>query len=223
MKKVSVIIPAYNETCRIASTVSAVKSIPEVGEVLVVDDGSSDNTAAEAERAGASVILMPVNSGKGAALTRGAYSVKFDTIALLDGDLGPSAEEGRLLMLPVLENSVDMTIAGFPSPKKGGFGLVKGFAAAVIKIFTGLKVKSPLSGQRVMTGEVLEKVLPFASGYGVELDLTLKAGRMGYKIKEVPVKMQHHETGRDIKGFIHRGKQFVHILRVLACTSWQRA
>ncbi len=216
-KKVSVIIPAYNEEAAIRQTVCAVASIPEVGEIIVVDDASTDKTAQIARDAGARVFSMPENSGKGAALTFGASKANFDVIALLDGDLGSSSGEARHLMLPVLEGTADMTIAGFPAArKKGGFGLVKGLAARGIERHTGLKMQSPLSGQRVMTGEVLQKVLPFASGYGVEVALTIKVSSLGFRIMEIPVQMYHAETGRDIKGFIHRGKQFIDILRVLA-------
>lgn len=216
-ENVSVIIPAYNESGKIKHTVAAVALIPEVKEILVVDDGSTDNTAEEARAAGARVFSMTENSGKGAALTYGASQAKYDVIALLDADLGDTASEARLLMLPVLEGRADMTIARFPPPrKKGGFGLVKGLARRGIKFYTGLEMCSPLSGQRVMTREVMEKVLPFAPGYGVEVALTIKVAKMGYRIMEVPVQMFHAETGRNLRGFIHRGRQFVDIIRVLA-------
>lgn len=216
-RKVSVLIPAYNESDSIFETVVAVSTIPEVGEIIVVNDASTDNTAEIAEIAGAHVFSLAKNGGKGNALTYGAEMVNFSVIALLDADLGATAIEARHLIMPVLNKEADMTIARFPSPrKKGGFGLVKNLATSGIKRHTGLEMHSPLSGQRVMTREVMDKVLPFASGYGVEVALTIKVAKMGYKIIEIPVQMYHAETGRDIKGFMHRGKQFVHIIKVLA-------
>ncbi|MGC7879033.1 glycosyltransferase, partial [Desulforudis sp. 1190] len=65
--KASVIIPAFNEEGRIGATVRAVRRIPEVVEVIVVNDGSTDATEKEARQAGARVLNMPGNSGKGAA------------------------------------------------------------------------------------------------------------------------------------------------------------
>lgn len=215
-QKVVAIVPSHNEAAYIYDTVLALKQVPEIHEVLVVDDASSDDTADLAARAGARVISLAQNSGKGEALNTGVQSVRADIYLLLDGDLGSTASEGRLLLEPVLAGKADMTVAQFPPPRrKGGFGLVKGLARRGIKLFTGLEVKSPLSGQRAMTRRVLETVFPFASGYGVEVGMTIKAARAGYRVLEVPVQMTHAETGRDLKGFRHRGRQFWHITRTL--------
>lgn len=216
---VSVVIPAYNEAQYIYDTVQAVQKIPEVTEVLVVDDASTDQTAQLAEQAGARVIRLVQNSGKGGALTRGVKQAQGDILLLLDGDLGKTAGDGRQLLLPLLEDNADMTIAKFPKArKKGGFGLVKGLARRGIKYFTGLEVEAPLSGQRALTRAVASDIMPFASGYGVEVTLTIKVAQLGYRIKEVPVKMTHAETGRDLAGFKHRGKQFLHVAKELvAC------
>jgi glycosyltransferase involved in cell wall biosynthesis len=214
--KVSVVIPAYNEAKRIYQTVKAALDIPEATELLVVDDASTDDTAILAEKAGAKVIRLENNSGKGAALTRGVKEAAGDILLLLDGDLGNSAVNGRDLLIPVLQNEADMTIAKFPkAQKKGGFGLVKGLARSGIKHFTGLEVEAPLSGQRAMTKKLVKDIVPFASGYGVEVTLTIKVAKLGYRIKEVPVQMTHAETGRDIAGFKHRGKQFLHVAKEL--------
>lgn len=215
--RVSVVIPAHNEAARIADTVKGVLAIPEVSEIIVVDDASSDETAALARQAGATVVSLPNNMGKGGALNTGVARATGDIVALLDGDLGSSSKEARALILPVLQNTADMTIAQFPrAKKKGGFGLVKNLARAGIRRFAGLESSAPLSGQRVMTRQVLEQVVPFASGYGVEVALTIKVARSGFRVLEVPTQMSHAETGRDLRGFMHRGKQFVHVARVLA-------
>ncbi|RYD02512.1 hypothetical protein N752_24600 [Desulforamulus aquiferis] len=66
-----------------------------------------------------------------------------------------------------------------------------------------------------MTRSVLTRILPFASGYGVEVALTIRVAREGFIVLEVPTGMSHAETGRDLKGFMHRGKQFVHVAKVL--------
>jgi glycosyltransferase involved in cell wall biosynthesis len=215
-KLVSVLIPAHNEEEFIADTVTAIKGIPEVGEIIVIDDASTDRTAALALEAGANVLSLSANMGKGSALNAGLKEVKGEVVALVDGDLGSTALDVRKLIIPVMENGADMTIAKFPrAKKKGGFGLVKGLSRGGIKFFTGMKVNAPLSGQRVMKRSVIDALGGFESGYGVEVGMTIDAVRKGFRIMEVEVNMTHAETGRDLSGFLHRGKQFVHVVRVL--------
>lgn len=214
--KVSVVVPAYNEEKRIKDTVVSILAIPMVHELIVVNDGSEDNTATLAAQGGAKVVELKRNSGKGAALNRGIEEVEGDIIVLLDADLGSSASEGEKLIHPLLEGKADMTIAKFPpSGKKSGFGLVKGLARLGIKTMTGLWVECPLSGQRAMTRQVLDHIKSFQSGYGVEVGLTIGVAKGGFRIMEIDTQMEHKVTGRDIQGFLHRGKQFNHVARVL--------
>lgn len=215
---IAVLIPAHNEADRIAATVHAAYSIPGVSVCVVVDDASRDDTALIAEQAGAKVIRLEFNVGKGAALETGAARVaNADYILLLDGDLGETAEQGRLLLHPLLEGTADMAIAGFPRPAgKAGFGLVKRLARwGIARMGGGFLADSPLSGQRALTRECLESVRPFASGYGVEVALSVRALRAGLTLAEVPTSMTHAATGRDLAGFVHRGRQFVHVALAL--------
>ncbi|MBE0467834.1 MAG: glycosyltransferase family 2 protein [Candidatus Desulforudis sp.] len=214
--RVSVIIPAFNEGPRVGRTVTAVRGIPEVSEVIVVDDCSSDDTASRAREAGAEVLRLPANRGKGAALNAGIEKSTGMVIVLLDGDLGGSAGEARKLIQPVVEGRADLTVARFPvARRKGGFGVVKGLARAGIRYFTGLEMESPISGQRAVRRELLCKLLPLAPGYGVEVGMSIEAALHGYRVLEVPVEMRHRETGRDLKGFVHRGRQFRDIAATL--------
>jgi len=216
-KKISILIPAHNEEKYIFDTVAAVSHIAEVNEIVVIDDASADNTARLAADAGAVVISLPRNIGKGGALNRGLKTITGDIIALVDADLGFTAVDVKKLIAPVLADQADMTIARFPrARKKGGFGLVKGLAKNGIKFFVGIDVTAPLSGQRVMKRSVIESLGGFESGFGVEVGMTIDAIRRGFRIMEVEVNMTHAETGRDLKGFMHRGKQFLHVARVLA-------
>jgi len=216
-KEVEALIPAYNEEDYIYETVQAVLSLPEINGVLVVDDGSTDATAVKARLAGARVLSLAGNAGKGEALNRGIKELVARVVVLLDADLGTSAVEAGRLVLPVLNDEADMTVARFPrSSRKAGFGLVKRLAREGIRWYTGLVMESPLSGQRAVTRQVLQKITPFAGGFGVEVGLTIAAVRHGFRVVEVPVNMRHKETGRDLEGFLHRGKQFWHVARVLA-------
>lgn len=214
------LIPAYNEAARIAQTVEAARRVPVIDRVVVIDDASTDGTAALARKAGADVITLPQNSGKGGALQAGLDAVKqdADVIVLLDADLGETASQADLLIEPVIAGEADMTIATLPKPPgSGGFGLVKGLARKGIRALSGYEPIAPLSGQRALSRIAWEAGTPFAGGYGAEVALTVRVARAGLRIFEVPTTMAHAATGRDIAGFAHRGAQFAHV----ASTLWK--
>lgn len=214
--RVIAIIPAYNEALRIGETVAAVRRIRAVDEVLVVDDGSKDATSAVAARAGARVLTLQQNRGKGGALSEGIKAARGDILLFLDADLGRSAEQGRVLLEPVLKGEADMVIARFPERRhKGGFGLVKRLAAWGIWRLTGKAVSAPLSGQRAVRREVLAATGSLAPGWGIEVGMTIDAIRQGYRVVEVATEMDHAVTGRSPGDFWHRGRQFLAVGRVI--------
>lgn len=212
-------IPTFNEEKVISKTIEALKSIPEVSEVLVADDCSTDKTVEKAEQESITVIKHPKNFGKGLSLTKALKQVdisKFNGIIFADGDLGSTAEQFKYLIKSFKVGTKQLIIAGFGEPaKKGGFGLVKGLARWAINKHGGKKLTTPLSGQRLISTEGIEAIMPLASGFGVEVDMTIKALRNGISVREVPTTMSHNETGRDLKGFIHRGRQFRDVLKVV--------
>lgn len=217
---VSIIIPAYNEENKIKDTLLGVIDIEEINEIIVVDDGSSDNT----EKAAKSIVNDKIkvfkldrNRGKGYALNYGLKKAmeNADIIGFLDGDLGSSSSETIKLIKPVINNEVDVTIAKFPpAKKKGGMGFVKRLAKDSVFEMTGVELDATISGQRIFKKEVLEKFDEIPFGYGVEVGMTIDILKYGYSIKEILVNMTHNETGRDLKGFIHRGKQYYHIKKI---------
>ncbi|MBP2071726.1 glycosyltransferase involved in cell wall biosynthesis [Thermoanaerobacterium butyriciformans] len=192
------------------------ENIEEIDEIIVVNDGSTDDTAEKAKKAGARLVNIKNNSGKGRALKEGLKYVKNDVVAFIDADVGLTSREVIKLIKPVVDGEADVTVARFPKVKvKSGFGFVKKLAKYGVKLLTGYDFDSTLSGQRVFKKEVLDKIKRFYSGYGIEVGMTIDILNMGYKIKEVDVDMTHSVTLRDIKGFIHRGRQFIDILKVL--------
>ncbi len=216
MKSVSVVIPAYNEEANIRKTIKAVKMVKDVEQIIVVDDGSTDNTADYAQQEDVELIKINNNLGKGKALNLGCFQCNKELIALIDADLCESAGELSKLIEPVANGEADMAIAAFPkAKKKGGIGLVKGLANLGIRAYGGDNLRAPLSGQRVMNRKAFKEVFPFATGFGVEVVATIKVLQKGLLIKEVETQMMHRETGRSLADFNHRGKQFYHILSAL--------
>lgn len=201
------IVPAYNRADTVGATVTALRSVPDVLEVIVVDDGSADRTAAVAAAAGARVVELARNRGKGAAIVAGvAASGAPGVYLLIDADLGDSAARAGALLEPVAQGLADMTIAVFGSMSRpSGFGLVKAFAAHVARGETGLALAAPLSGQRAVRGSLLRS-MDLAERYGLELGLTLDAAARGADISEVEIAFEHRPSGRDLSGFAHRAR-----------------
>ncbi len=220
MSGVVVIIPAFNEEDLISETVKAALSMPEVDEVIVVDDGSEDKTAFVAYEAGARVIQLDSNQGKGAALNAGLADTTSEIVLMIDADLGSTAVETRKLLEPLLAGQADMSIAIMKAPPghKGGFGLVTKLSKWAIGKYGGVEVTAPLSGQRAIRRKLLEDIGGFEKGFGVETALTIDALRKGYRIVEVPLHLTHRVTGRNLRGFLHRGHQFYDIIKAV----WRR-
>ena len=220
MKKVSVIIPAYNEADAIGDTLRAIRAGVPCDEVIVVDDGSTDGTADRACRWADRVIVSPRNLGKGAALKSGWSQASGEIVLLLDADLRESAREAVHLLAPVHEDKCDMAIAILPSPaKKAGLGLAKGLARNGIRLLTGYAARAPLSGQRAVRRQLLQRLQGVDGGFGVEVGMTVDALRAGYRVLEVPVPFSHRQTGNDWSGYRHRGREFAAIGRTL-CRKW---
>ncbi len=220
-QRVSVIIPAKDEARRIAATVRAARAIPYVDMVLVVDDGSVDNTEHVAREAGAVVVRHSHNRGKAAAMETGAAVVAMRDSAerparlllFLDGDLGETAVNTAPLIRPVLEGAADMSIALLPpQPGAGGRGVVVGAARRAIAKMTGWAPTQPLSGQRCMTREAFEEATPLAHGWGVETGLTIDLVRKGYVAVEVPCDLRHRPSPSDFRGTMHRAAQYRDVL-----------
>ena len=109
---VSAVVPAYNEAARIGPVLAALSEAPSIGEILVVDDGSSDDIAAAvAPFPEVTLLRNAENMGKGASMERGVAAAKYDTIFFCDADLiGFSAEQAETIVAPVLAGRYDMFI-----------------------------------------------------------------------------------------------------------------
>jgi hypothetical protein len=230
---VAVVIPAKNESDRISATVTAAAQLAGVDLVVVVDDGSSDGTAAAAKQAGARVVRHARSRGKAAAMETGAEAVALmearnDTdpgngrdaphhLLFLDADLAGTAAEAGPLTEPVRAGSADMTIAVFSSRvRAGGHGFVVALSGAGIERATGWRPAEPLNGQRCLTRAAFDAALPLAPGFGVETGMTIDLLRKGLRVTEVIVPLAHRATGGDWRSQLHRAGQFADVARALA-------
>ena len=213
----SVLIPAYTEADRICRTVQAALTLPGVTEVLVIDDGSTDDTALVAEKAGAKVVRLEINQGKAGALLAGGASATGDLLLLLDADLGQTASEAHVLISPVLAGEADVSIATFPvvPGRGGGRGVVVRVSRWGIERATGRTMAAPLSGQRCLTRAAWDAAQPLARGFGVETAMTIAILKAGFQVVEVETQMDHRVTQNDWRGRVHRLRQLRDVLLAL--------
>ncbi|HEX3621046.1 MAG TPA: glycosyltransferase [Acidimicrobiales bacterium] len=216
-RRVVAVVPAKDRADSVGATVAALAGVGGVDEVLVVDDGSTDATADAARRAGAWVLRLPANLGKGGAVAAAvAATPETGVYLLIDADTGASAAAAGSLLGPLLAGEADMTVGVLPSAAgRGGFGLVRRLAGAGVRLGTGgFTPQAPLSGQRAVQGPLLRS-LDLAPRFGLEVGLTVDAIRAGARVVEVPVQMEHRHTGRSLAGFRHRARQGVDAARAL--------
>lgn len=202
--KVSCIIPAYNEGPRIAAVTSVLSKCDFVDEVLVVNDGSSDNTAQAARATGIEVLSLPVNMGKGAAVSRGISATSGDVILLLDADLvGLTRKHVQDLLAPVVKGDADMSIGIF----RGG------------RVFTDLAqlTTSFLSGQRALKRSLIEPSELEDTKYGLETALTQIASEKSLIVKKVYLddltQVVKEEKMGLAKGSRQRFKMYWHVIK----------
>ena len=203
----TILVAARDEEDTVAETVRALREQFPDAEVLVADDGSRDATAEHAEAAGATVVRLP-RRGKGQALSSAERAAPPGTLLLCDADL-------RGDLTPLLDTDAELAIAAFSVRDGGGFGLARETARTLIELLSGYRAQAPLSGQRRLSQRARRLVFPLAPGFGCETRMTIDARRAGIGIEETELDLRHRATGRDVRGFVHRGRQLLDLL--LAC------
>lgn len=212
---VSAIVPAYNEETRIVGVLRVLVECPSLNEIIVVNDGSSDRTAAVAQNFAQShphkcirVIHLPTNRGKGGAMFAGATATEAEIVAFFDADLiGLKPEHVEAIVAPVLDGSVAMAIGVF----RGG------------RISTDLAqfLVPYISGQRALLRTLFVEVPGIESTRsGVEIVLTLHFQRNRYPVAMVPIEGITHTMKEEKLGFWRgtraRWKMYLEIARAFA-------
>lgn len=204
----SVIIPAFDEARRIRRVVEVARRTPGVAEVIVVDDGSTDTTSRVAQAAGARVVRLPENQGKGAAMLAGARSATTELVVFVDADL-LGLTVGHLLALvePVASGGADMTMGLFDAGRKS----------------TDLaqKLAPFLSGQRAMRRDTFLAVPGVEEArYGVEVVLSAHARDAALRVEKITLpgvsQVMKEEKRGFWRGFGARLKMYWEIVR----SSW---
>jgi len=209
--EVSVVIPAYNEEEAIGAVVAEMKARQPWREVLVVDDGSRDATAARAEAAGARVVRHPYNKGNGAAVKTGIRAAKGDVVLLMDGDGQHAPEEAQRLVAGI--GPYDMVIGARAAADQAttralGNALFKALASWL----TGRKIHDLTSGFRAARRDrLLEIVHLLPNGYSYPTTSCLAFLKAGHNVTFEPVRARQ-AMGRSKMRVMRDGLRFVLII-----------
>ncbi len=184
--KVSVVIPAFNEENTVRHVIETVKKVASIDQVIVVDDGSTDNTYIMASMVDDITLLRhSTNKGKGLAMKTGLKSVKNDIVLFLDADLREiQKEQIEAIIKPILEGEADLTKTKF----KREAGRVTELTAKPLLnfFFPELSFEQPLSGQFATLKSFLDSI-DFEYDYGVDIGIVLDADARGLRIQEVDI------------------------------------
>jgi len=197
---ITVLVAAYNEAPVIGNLVrEALGTLPS-GEVLVVDDGSTDGTDRTAADAGARVVRLPENSGKGAAVRRGFGEVRGDVIVLIDGD-GQDDPTEIPRLLEALRPGVDLVVGSrfIGQFEPGAITPINHwgnrFLTWVINRLFSTELTDTQAGFKAFRAETLRRLDLRAKRYDIEVDLLLGILRAGGRVVEVPVRRAARQHG----------------------------
>ena len=203
--KIAVVIPCLNEETTIETVVSDFRQALPDARIYVIDNGSTDRTAAVAESAGADVIFEP-RRGKGNAMRRIVRSIDADVYVIVDGDSTYPADEVMKLVSPVLSDEADMVVGDRLSNRSyedtntrplHSFG--NRLVCGLVNRLYGTDVGDVMSGYRALSRWALENMPVLSEGFEVETEMTLHALDRRYRLLEVPIHYEERPEGSHSK------------------------
>lgn len=201
MDSVSVVIPAKNEALSIEAVVRNVFSVVPTAEVIVIDDGSEDQTASLAESAGATVIKHPYSKGNGAAIKAGARLASGEALVFMDGDGQHSAEDVKRL-LEKLDSGYDMVVGARQKGSQAnvGRGIANSLYNAMASYMVGQPVKDLTSGFRAVRADKFRQFLYLLpNGFSYPTTSTMAFFRAGYSVAYEPIHAARRQGKSHIK------------------------
>jgi len=217
MNGCTIIIPAYNEEKGISAVIRGLYRMAGKCEIIVVDDGSSDNTRKLASEAGAIVIHHPYNKGYGASLKTGIRNAKTDVVLLMDAD-GQHKPDDALKLLEYMDE-YDMVVGSRTSNshvsalRKPG----KMVLSIVANYLAGTKIPDLNSGFRAIKRDmILDFMHILPNGFSFTTTITLAALTSGYSVKYVPIEAPKRVGNSKIKPFRDGFRFIMLIIRTIS-------
>lgn len=203
-----VLVPAYNEAARIGRVLAGIRAAVPHATVLVVDDGSADDTAAVARAAGARVVRLPFNLGAGVAAQTGyklAVREGYDCVVQLDADGQHEPADIPALLAVLAAREADVAIGsrfldGATSYRAGILRRIgMGLFGLLAWLLTGVRFSDVTSGFRAFSAEVVRFVATewYPTDYA-DADVLITLRRAGFRLREVPVRMYARAGGRSM-------------------------
>ena len=212
---VAVLIPCYNEERTVARVVARFREELPLARVYVFDNNSTDRTAEEARRAGASVFTER-RQGKGYVVQSMFRQVDADFYVMVDGDDTYPAEAVHGLLAPVVAGEADMSVGsrlheGSRSQFRRRNRLANRLVRATLNLIFRVRLTDILSGYRAFSREFVKGLPLFGGGFEIETELTIRAVERGYRLAEVPVDLTHRPEGSHSKiQFLRDGFLILH-------------
>lgn len=204
--KVCCVIPAYQESRAIEQVVRASRRYCD--SVIVVDDGSTDDTGSIAAATGASVLRHPRNLGKGAALRTGlekAVDLGCPLVITLDGDGQHDPRSIPRFVEAIREKDVDVVVGSRYSTLAATMPFARQLSnlltTKALRVLYGVPVTDSQSGYRAFTRRVLRTIRVRSNGFAAETEMLIDAKRAGFRIAEVPVATSYGEEESKIRAF----------------------
>lgn len=214
--QVSVVIPAREESASIGAVVRGVMRVLPDAEVIVVDDGSGDDTADIAQSHGARVAKHPYPKGNGAAIKTGVRQAAHDVLVFLDGD-GQHNPDDIPRLLKMIDTGYDLVVGARSAGSQTNHWRLAGnwIYNTLASWITGQRVHDLTSGFRAVRADMFREFLDlYPNGFSCPTTSTMAFFRAGYSVAYVPVLMAKHSGNSHIRLFRDGGRFFVIIFRI---------
>jgi len=201
--EVCVVLPAFNEEKNISRVVGEIRSLGYF--VLVVDDGSEDKTALEANKSGAEVLIADRNQGKGAALQRGFrwfLEHDYEALVMMDADGQHDPKEIELFLNALNEENGDFIVGNrMKNPEGMSFirVLTNRFMSWLISQIARQEIPDSQCGYRAARREVLKSMHLSTTRFETESEMLLEASRLGFRISSVPIRSVYADETSHIR------------------------